>query len=88
MSYELLTELSEEELAPPDFYPIEYALMWVAYGNQPINHDYAKIIYNKPPTSTALNSTLQSAEKKLLTYLRSGKISTKTMEYKKNKEGN
>lgn len=87
MKENLLAELSEEELSPPDFYPIEYALMWVAYGNKPINSDYAKIIYDKPPTSTTLNSILQNAEKKLLTYLRSGKITAKTMEYKKNKDG-
>ncbi|MBI1301935.1 MAG: hypothetical protein GC137_09810 [Alphaproteobacteria bacterium] len=86
MSNELLAELSEEELAPPDFYPIEYALMWVAYGNKPINSDYAKIIYDKPPRAIS-NDKLQNAEKKLMTYLRSGKISAKTSEYEPNDKG-
>ena len=85
MSHELLSELSEEELKPATFYPIEYALMWVAYGNKPINTDYAKIIYDKPPKSTS--SKVENAEKKLLTYLRSGKISAKTMGYEPNEDG-
>lgn len=87
MSHELLAELSEEELAAPNFYPIEYALMWVAYGNKPINTDYAKIIYDRPPTSTVLDSTLENAEKKLLTYLRCGKISAKTAGYEEREKG-
>jgi len=87
MKDELLAELPEEELAAPEYYPIEYALMWVAYGNKPINPDYAKIIYDDPPKY--MTTQLQKrAEAKLLTYLRSGKISAKTMSYKKDKEGN
>ena len=87
MKDELLSELSEEDLAPPSYYPMDYALMWVAYGNKPINLDYAKIIYDNPPSF--LNIELfKNAEKKLLTYLRSGKISSQTMDYKKSKDGN
>lgn len=86
MSQELLAELSEEELAAPDFYPIEYALTWVAYGNKPINPDYAKIIYGNPPKVIS-NDKLESAEKKLMTYLRSGKISAKTSEYESDEKG-
>ena len=81
MENELLAELSPEELSPPEFYPIEYALMWVAYGNRPINPDYARIIYEKPPKDM-INEKLEKAEKKLLAYLRSGKISAINMEYK------
>ncbi len=86
MKEELLAELAGEELAAPEYYPIEYALMWVAYGNKPINQDYAKIIYDEPPKY--ITTLLKGAEAKLLTYLRSGKISARTMGYKKNKEGN
>jgi len=86
MNNNLLAELPEEELAAPEYYPIEYALMWVAYGNKPINQDYAKIIYDPPPKYMT-TPLLKSAEAKLFTYLRSGKIAAKTMGYKKNKEG-
>lgn len=86
MSEDLLSELSEEELAAPDFYPIEYALMWLSYGKKPINVDYAKIIYGAPP-KVINNAILENAEKKLLTYLRSGKITSKTMDYEENSVG-
>lgn len=86
MSHELLAELSEEELKPPEYYPIEYALMWVAYGNKPINLDYAKIIYVDPP-SCIVGKVLKNAERKLLMYLRSGKISAKTMDYALDEKG-
>ncbi len=86
MREELIAELSEKELRPPAFYPIEYALMWVAYGNKPINLDYAKIIYDTPPKFIS-NEVLKNAEKKLIMYLRSGKISSKAMDYKKDKKG-
>lgn len=86
MKEELLSELSDEELEPPEYYPIEYALMWVAYGCKPINQVYAKIIYDKPPLFI-FNERLKKAETKLLTYLASGKISSVSMDYEQDDVG-
>lgn len=42
---ELLSSLSEEDKTPPEYYPLDLALQYLAYGYKPIAVNSASTIY-------------------------------------------
>lgn len=74
VDYEIFPHLKEKDLKPPEYYPMKWAIRWIAYGDEVINTDYARILYERIPVNFANDTALQIAEKKLFVNLLKGSI--------------
>ncbi len=77
MPHELLAQLSEEELKPPRYYPLNLALGWIAYGYKPLPLDYAYIVYDCKNLEQKDSKKFDDSERSLHLLLRSGKVKSR-----------
>lgn len=74
MNDQLLAQLSDEDLALPEYYPLNLSIAWVAYGYKPLPTDYAYIVYDSRNLDKVDHKKFEDAQRAIHFFLRSGKI--------------
>lgn len=70
----LIELLSKEDLELPEYYPLNLAICWVAYGDKPLPVDYANILYDVDNIENRDPEKFEQASKSLRFFLKKGDI--------------
>lgn len=74
-----LFKIAEKKI--PQFYPLNRAVRWIAFGEMPIEEEYADILYSDPITNVEEIELFSTASQALQASLREGSIKSYASSY-------